>query len=127
MPLIVTRHSKQIPIPHKGKRGSPEIERRKLSASLAKIAVATVLPSETVTSVLLIVRAIILLFLPANLRESALIVFCSRQFAFIRGLIRFGEYGLRSIFDSRPKTSSVKISAVPSEVVIPKPSCPQAK
>ena len=44
---MVTRHSKQMPIPQTEKRGSPVTELRKAAASLAKIAVATVLPSAT--------------------------------------------------------------------------------
>ena len=44
---MVTRHSKQIPIPQTGKRGSPVTECRKAAVSLAKMAVATVQPSAT--------------------------------------------------------------------------------
>src|SRR5215213_9752569 len=43
-PSIVTRHSKQIPIPHNGPRGSPVTERRNACVPVFRIAADTMLP-----------------------------------------------------------------------------------
>jgi len=50
MPSIVTRHSKQMPIPQSGPRGSPETDLLKAVEPSARIAAATVVPSSTVIS-----------------------------------------------------------------------------
>jgi hypothetical protein len=44
---MVTRHSKQVPIPHKGARASPLTDIRNVLAPDDKIATATVVPSAT--------------------------------------------------------------------------------
>jgi hypothetical protein len=49
VPLIVTRHSKQIPIPHSGPRGSPATDVRHACPAIV-IATATVAPSGTDTA-----------------------------------------------------------------------------
>jgi|SRR5215213_2823723 len=49
MPSIVTRHSKQIPIPHNGPRASPVTERRNEVTPLRSTAAETMLPGGTVT------------------------------------------------------------------------------
>jgi hypothetical protein len=43
LPLMFTRHSKQMPIPHKGPRGSPLTEIRQACPAIT-IAAATVAP-----------------------------------------------------------------------------------
>jgi hypothetical protein len=48
-PSIVTRHSKQIPIPQRGPRGSPRTDRRKRVSPAASTAAATVVPDRTET------------------------------------------------------------------------------
>src|SRR5690242_8155613 len=48
-PSIATRHSKQIPIPHRGPRSSPDTERRKVERPASKTAAATVEPRGTRT------------------------------------------------------------------------------
>jgi hypothetical protein len=47
-PLIATRHSKQMPIPHNGPRGSPVTEVRHACPAIA-MATATVAPEGTDT------------------------------------------------------------------------------
>jgi hypothetical protein len=47
-PLIVRRHSKQIPIPHNGPRGSPLTDLRHTCPAMTT-ATATVAPATTVT------------------------------------------------------------------------------
>src|SRR5690349_12332912 len=44
-PSIVTRHSKQIPIPHNGPRGSPVTDRRNACVPVLRIAADTMLPA----------------------------------------------------------------------------------
>jgi hypothetical protein len=44
---MVTRHSKQIPMPHKEERGCPVIEVRKAVSPANKTATATVVPAGT--------------------------------------------------------------------------------
>src|SRR5579875_2039533 len=44
---MVTRHSKQMPIPHKGARGSPETEVRQRHSPAIKTAAATDVPAAT--------------------------------------------------------------------------------
>jgi hypothetical protein len=48
VPLIDTRHSKQIPIPHNGPRGSPLTDLRQVCPAIAT-ATATVAPASTAT------------------------------------------------------------------------------
>src|SRR5262249_10281146 len=43
----VTRHSKQIPIPHSGPRGSPQTDRLNVLSPAIRIATATVVPAGT--------------------------------------------------------------------------------
>ena len=47
----MTRHSKQIPMPHSGPRGSPVTERRKLEIPHCRTAAATVVPDSTATAI----------------------------------------------------------------------------
>src|ERR1051326_161665 len=49
MPSTVTRHSKQIPMPHNGPRGSPLTDRRNVVTPASKTAAASILPGATVT------------------------------------------------------------------------------
>lgn len=46
---MVTRHSKQIPMPQRGPRGSPETDRRNVRSPAIMIAAATVVPLGTST------------------------------------------------------------------------------
>ena len=46
---MVTRHSKQIPIPHSGPRGSPLTDLRKNAAPEIATAAETIVPAGTVT------------------------------------------------------------------------------
>ena len=48
IPLMTTRHSKQMPIPHKGPRGSPVTDVRHDCPAII-VATATVAPEGTVT------------------------------------------------------------------------------
>jgi len=50
MPSIVTRHSKQMPMPQSGPRGSPETDLLKAVEPSTRIADATFVPSSTVIS-----------------------------------------------------------------------------
>ncbi len=56
IPLIVMRHSKQIPIPHNGPRGFPLTEMRQ-GCPACMAATATVVPGATATETPLIVNA----------------------------------------------------------------------
>jgi len=56
-PFTVERHSKQMPIPHRGARGSPTIDVRVVIPAI-KIAAATVVPDATVNGTPLIVMLI---------------------------------------------------------------------
>ena len=55
-PSMVTRHSKQIPMPHSGPRGSPVTERRQADAPARATAVDTIDPADTATGIPLTVR-----------------------------------------------------------------------
>ncbi|MGA2060590.1 MAG: hypothetical protein ABSG67_08930 [Thermoguttaceae bacterium] len=46
---MVTRHSKQIPMPHKGLRGAPETDFRKHDTPASAMAAQAVLPAGTET------------------------------------------------------------------------------
>jgi hypothetical protein len=48
---MVTRHSKQIPMPHKGPRGSPLTDKRNAASPAKATAAETMLPSATDTDV----------------------------------------------------------------------------
>src|SRR4029453_11769902 len=56
-PLIVTRHSKQIPMPQSGPRGLLVTDRRSVETPKARMAAATLVPRGTVQEAPLIVRA----------------------------------------------------------------------
>jgi|JI6StandDraft_1071083.scaffolds.fasta_scaffold124846_2 hypothetical protein len=57
-PLIVTRHSWQMPMPHKGARAIPVTEMRVLVMPQRAKAAATLMPGSTRCEVPLIVRVI---------------------------------------------------------------------
>src|SRR5262245_59984687 len=67
---MVTRHSKQIPIPQSGPRGSPLTDLRNIEAPAAVTAAETMLPAGTLTGTPLIVRAIVscMRFSPREIR-----------------------------------------------------------
>ena len=105
-PSTVARHSKQIPIPQTGPRSSPWTERLK-PARVVRIAAATVVPACTFTS------------------APSMVIFTKS------GMGRLAEpcreiRGDRN-FVARPLKSADSSSAVASEVVMPRPSCPVAR
>src|SRR6478609_8513473 len=55
-PLIVTRHSKQIPMPQSGPRGVLVTDRRSVETPAARMAAATLIPRGTVQEAPLMVR-----------------------------------------------------------------------
>ena len=97
-------------MPHKGPRGSPRTDRRNTASPSVMIAAATVAPGGTATGTPL----------TFTLTISGMLVH-----ACVRNLD--GEYGSTSIAGVRFMIRSESSCAVPSEVVMPRPSCPVAR